>query len=104
MANTTEMTRLMRHAADLLHAAIPGPPIAKAIGSLTYTNEKDVAQRSVVQITAAISYAESLLLIVAAAMEDDGRIASTGQVLERGSDGRFRKVVHLHEVPDGDQG
>lgn len=71
MANTTEIIRLMRHAADLLRNSDPVGPLAKSMSSLTYSEDRVAAAKALKQTIVAMTYAEALLRMVAAAMDDD---------------------------------
>lgn len=71
MANTTEMIRLMRHAADRLAEESDMPELREAVhrlgGQSTYRPALDRLQ----SVAIAVTYAEVLLRMVAAAMDDE---------------------------------
>jgi hypothetical protein len=88
------MTRLMRHAADLLDAAETPPILRKAANALTYSDEKDAAMAALVKAMVAQATAAAMLRMVAAAMDDEPAHAdapSAPSALTRGPDGRFRR-------------
>ncbi len=71
MANTTEMLRLMRHAADLLDACDPGANAAVISERVSDSTARREANRLAVQEAVAIGTASMVLRLVAAAMDDE---------------------------------
>ncbi len=71
MADTAEMIRLMRHAAELLDACDPGAN-AQAIADMSpIADQRSEATHRAVREAAAIGTASMVLRLVAAAMGDD---------------------------------
>jgi hypothetical protein len=70
MANTTEMLRLMRHAADLLDACDPGINGALVAYHVGGTGGREGVERSTAEAVAC-GMASMVLRMVAAAMDDE---------------------------------
>jgi hypothetical protein len=70
MANSIEMLRLMRHAADRLAEEAPLTEFQQAITALNYNKQPPLVQE-LLSVTAAMALAESVLRVVVAAMEDE---------------------------------
>lgn len=70
VANTVEMLRLMRHSADLLAANDPTGDYQTLISEVSVSDGFGVAAR-LAALRAAMATAESMLRMVAAAMDDD---------------------------------
>lgn len=71
MANTTEMLRLMRHAADLLGACDPTVNAAEAIRLATSGGNRTAINARANAESIAIGTASAVLRMVAAAMDDE---------------------------------
>lgn len=69
MADTTEMIRLMRHAADLLKQADPTPDYADLHDRVGVNHAR--AAKRFAEVVSAMACAEVLLRTIAAAMEDE---------------------------------
>jgi hypothetical protein len=67
MSDTTEMVRLIRHAADRL--AQENPP--KVIDQLTYDTVRKAVSPAIISMAMAMTFAESMLRMVAACMEPE---------------------------------
>jgi hypothetical protein len=71
MANTADMLRLMRHAADLLDAADPTPTFKAELMKISYSDERATVAARLATVTAAMANAKAMLRMVAAAMDDE---------------------------------
>ncbi len=72
MADTAEMARLMRHAADLLDACDPGVNAQTIADESSIADVRSEATGRAVREAVAIGTASMVLRMVAAAMGDDG--------------------------------
>jgi hypothetical protein len=71
MANTTEMLRLMRHAADRLAEEKPLEPLTRLLNESVNRDNSAKIMRQAASLTSALTLAESVLRMVAAAMDDE---------------------------------
>jgi hypothetical protein len=71
MANTTELLRIMRHAADRLRQEDAGAMVEDAASS--YSARIDKARKRATSASIAMAYAVAVLELVAAAMDDEPR-------------------------------
>lgn len=91
MANTAEMLRLMRHAADLLDEQ---DPVLNANAVAYYSSARDEVQKATRRAHAqavANGVAAATLRMVAAAMDDEPKTETPEP--KRGPDGRFQKAI-----------
>lgn len=71
MANTTNMIRLMTHAADLLDACDPMTNTSKVVAQISHPDARIAAVKRATAEVAAIAHASAILRMVAAAMDDE---------------------------------
>lgn len=71
MADTTEMLRIIRHAADRLAEEDPTSTFSDRIGSMSYADDRAKAVKSLTSLRMAMGYAESVLRMVAACMDTE---------------------------------